>query len=222
MQVGVVQKAISDAYRKEAGLLSSEEIITGRKLLGITQTELARSMHVGVASIKRWEGTQIQTKSMDRALRQALKGNPYGDSYSGNKEFSIPRVKLVLHAFESILNTKLIKKIDKFLFAAKYLWYADMVHFRSEGEGITGAQYAALPYGPQLNNYSDLIDLIKNADVSHAIPLSNVELQSIRRVAATFSTEREIYEASHREVVWSEKAPGTAIPYTDALRLTEI
>ena len=38
-----------------------------------------------------------------------------------------------------------------------------MVAFRNIGRSMTGATYAALPYGPQLNNYSDLIDEIKKA-----------------------------------------------------------
>lgn len=33
------------------------------------------------------------------------------------------------------------------LYAAKYLWYADMVAFRDLGRSITGASYAALPMG---------------------------------------------------------------------------
>ena len=38
---------------------------------------------------------------------------------------------------------------------------------------MTGAAYAVLPNGPQLNNYVDMIDEIKNSDESFADPLSS-------------------------------------------------
>ncbi|MBW2105579.1 MAG: DUF4065 domain-containing protein [Deltaproteobacteria bacterium] len=66
------------------------------------------------------------------------------------------------------LGKRILKRRDKMLFAAKYLWYADMVAFRDLGKSMTGSAYAALPYGPQLNNYRELIDEIKNADETSA------------------------------------------------------
>ncbi len=90
------QKAISDAYRKKVGLLTSEEIQKGRRDLGLTQKTLARKINVGIASIKRWEGGLIQSKSMNTALKSALRGRGVGNNYSGNRALSIPRIKLVI------------------------------------------------------------------------------------------------------------------------------
>jgi hypothetical protein len=70
----------------------------------------------------------------------------------------------VLDSFEKELGRPLLKKDDRMLYAAKYLWYADMVSFRDLGRGMTGATYAALPMSPQLNNYRDLVDEIFRAD----------------------------------------------------------
>ena len=50
--------------------------------------------------------------------------------------------------FEQKLGRVLLKKTDRMLYAAKYLWYADMVAYRDLGAGMTGAGYAALPLGP--------------------------------------------------------------------------
>ena len=72
----------------------------------------------------------------------------------------------MLKEFESVLGKHILRKNDKMLFAAKYLWYADMVAHRETGESLTGSTYAALPYGPQLNNYKDLIQDIIEADES--------------------------------------------------------
>ena len=77
----------------------------------------------------------------------------------------------MLERFSSLLGRKLLKSsADKLLYAAKYLWYADMIAFRETGQGMTGATYAALPHGPQLNNYTELIPLIREADENKADP----------------------------------------------------
>jgi hypothetical protein len=166
------------------------------------------------------KGGTLQSKSMDHALRIALGGKTAGDSCTGNREFSIPRIKLVLKEFESVLGKHILKKNDKMLFAAKYLWYADMVAHRETGESLTGSTYAALPYGPQLNNYRDLIQDIIEADESEAKPLSREEKRIITRVAMKFPEERMAYEAAHKEKIWKKQPNGAIIPYTDSAELT--
>ncbi len=221
-QAAVIQKSIADAYRKSAGLLTGKEIVEGRKRLNLTQEDLARKMSVGIASIKRWEGSGIQTKSMDQALRMALRGETAGDSCTGNRSFSLPRIKLVFTELESALGKKLLKKNDKMLFAAKYLWYSDMIAHRETGQSMTGATYAVLPLGPQLNNYRDLIDDIMKADASTAEPLTPDEHRILARVALRFPRERMAYDAAHRERAWKGRAKGAIIPYTDSSSLTAL
>lgn len=221
-QTSAIQKAISNAYRKSTHLLTGEDIIEGRKKLNLTQADLAKRMNVGIASIKRWEGGLIQSKSMDQALRMALKGETPGNICTGNQEFSIPRIKLVLKQFESVLERTILRKNDKMLFAAKYLWYADMVAHRELGESMTGSTYAALPYGPQLNNYRDLIDDIVKADESKAKPLSPEEKKVINRIAMKFHKEQMIYDAGHREPIWKKQPKGAIIPYSESCELAEI
>lgn len=221
-QTAATQRAISDAYRRVAGLLTGEEIREGRKKLDLTQVDLANRMNVGIASIKRWEGGLIQSKSMDHALRLALNGQIVGDNYTGNRSFSIPKIKLVLRQFESCLGRRILKKNDKMLFAAKYLWYADMLAFRELGESITGSTYACLPLGPQLNNYRDLIDEIKNADEKSAEQLTPEEKKIIGRISMVFPEDQMVFEAAHREKIVERRSIGSIIPYSDSAELTEI
>ncbi len=216
------QKAISDAYRKKVGLLTSEEIKEGRKEIGLTQRSLARKINVGIASIKRWEGGMIQSKSMNSALKIALRGQWVGNNYTGNRALSIPRIKQVIKEFERELGEEFLRENEKMLFDAKYLWYADMLAFREFGRSITGATYAALPYGPQLNNYRDLLPSIKDADEKDAEPLSAEEKRIIARVAKTFPQKRMIIDAAHKETIWKRKSPGMIIAYTDSEELLEI
>lgn len=221
-QTAMLQKSIADTYRKSAGLLTGKEIVEGRKKLNMTQEDLAKKMSVGIASIKRWEGSKIQSKSMDQALRMALSGQSVGDSCTGNRIISIARIKLVLNELETFLGRKLLKKNDKMLFAAKYLWYADMVAHRETGQSMTGATYAALPLGPQLNNYRDLIDDIIKVDAAAAESLSSEEKKIIARLAMKFPREQMVYAAAHREPAWKNKPKGAIIPYTDSGELTAL
>ncbi len=220
--VGALQLVVADAYRTKQGLLTSGEIKKFRKSRNLTQHQLAEIMNLGIASIKRWETGTVQSASMDHALRMQLQCRIQADNYSGNREISLSRIKLVTRQFETLLRKKLLKKGDKFLYLAKYLWYADFVGFRQIGRSLTGASYAAIPYGPQLNNYKDLIDPIKVSNEKESEPLSDEELQILKQVAGKFPEEQIVYDAAHREKIWRETAMGALIPYSRAHELTEI
>lgn len=58
------------SYRKKHGLLSADEIRGIRARFGLTQTELARLLHLGANTISRWEsGRNVQTEAMEMLLR---------------------------------------------------------------------------------------------------------------------------------------------------------
>lgn len=219
---GGVQRAIADGYREKVGLLTSREIKSLREANGFTQQQLADAMNVGIASIKRWETGMIQSRSMDHALRIQLQDDIRTDDYTGNREIDLARIKFIATTFEGILGRRLLKVGDKFLFLAKYLWYADMLAFRRLGKGLTGASYAAMPYGPQLNNYRDLVKPIKNSNAGDAEPLSMEEIRILHQVAEKFPKEKDTYNAAHREKIWQETPIGALISYSKAEELTEI
>ncbi len=196
-QTAETQKAIADAYRKKVGMLTSTELVAYRKRHRLTQEDLANRMNVGLASIKRWEGAIIQSKSMDKMLRFTLSGGICGDPCTGNRPFSIPRIKIVMNQLEMELKRKILKKGDRMLFAS-------------------------MPYGPQLNNYNELVDEIIGADESTEEQLTDEEERIIRKVALMFPKNQQVYDAAHRELIWKEKTKGAMIPYTDISRLTEI
>jgi putative zinc finger/helix-turn-helix YgiT family protein len=63
-------RAISAAFRAEAGLLPPEEIRAGRKRLALTQKELAARLQLADSTLSRWEtGAQIQQRALDVLLR---------------------------------------------------------------------------------------------------------------------------------------------------------
>lgn len=62
--------AISAALRREAGLLSPEEIRANRERLGLTQKQLAQYLRISESTLSRWStGAQIQQRAMDALLR---------------------------------------------------------------------------------------------------------------------------------------------------------
>ena len=64
----------SAAFRKQAGLLSPEQIRSQRLALGLTQQALADLLGVAVFTLSHWEtGAQIQQRSLDRSLRAFFK-----------------------------------------------------------------------------------------------------------------------------------------------------
>ncbi len=219
------QKALSDAYRRMVGLLSSEEIVEGRRKLGWNQEQLAKAASVGIASIKRWEGGLVQTKSMDAILRRALTGKEtLGDTYTGNRgRVSLPRIKLVLGEFGKVLGRRILRSSNTgVLYAGKYLFYADMLAFRELGQSMTGASYAAMPHGPQLDNYRELVESIQAADERDAESLTDQEKRIISRIAKAFPYDQTIYGAVHKEEVFKNKKPGEHIVYTEAERLRRL
>ncbi len=219
---GALQLSIADAYRAKQGLLTSKEIKDLRKSRNLTQRQLAGIMNIGIASIKRWETGTVQSASMDHALRMQLQCRIQADNYSGGREISLPRIKLVARQLEVLIGKRLLKKGDKFLYLSKYLWYADFMCFRQFGRSLTGASYAAITYGPQLNNYRDLIDPIKASDEKEAEPLSDEELRVLKQVVEKFPEEQLVFEAAHLEKIWLEADTGALIPYSCAHELTEI
>jgi putative zinc finger/helix-turn-helix YgiT family protein len=61
---------ISRAFRRQAGLLTPEEIRQKREALGLKQKELAERLGVAKETLSRWEtGGQVQQRSLDRLLR---------------------------------------------------------------------------------------------------------------------------------------------------------
>lgn len=220
-EAATMQEQLADAYRQAVGLLGSEEIRRHRQEKGLSQQALAETLDVGIASIKRWETGVVQSKSMDTLLRTLLQDHPCNE-HTGNREFSIPRIRLVLDAFETALARPLLKKDDRMLYAAKYLWYADMAACRDLGLSMTGATYTALPMGPQLNNYRDLVEEIFKAELASVSILSKPEIAIITAVARTFPTNKRVYDASHREAIWQRCATGAIISYSRAAELTEM
>ena len=158
-QMNVLRRATADKYKKLHSLLTSSELIAYREKLGMSQSSFARYLHVGEASIKRWETYYVQDLSQDEHIRLKcdeayaeinffdvywIRHKP--DVYSGNRKFNLQLFKnvalfLVQYAKESII------------FLNKLHFYVDFLHFKKYGTSLTGARYVPLKYGPCPDQY---------------------------------------------------------------------
>ncbi len=67
--VDSANRRISDAFRREAGLLTPEEIRAGRIRCGLDQQTFADQLGIAVSTLSRWEtGAQIQQRSLNRLM----------------------------------------------------------------------------------------------------------------------------------------------------------
>jgi len=65
-----LQEDAIELYRKKHGLLSADEIRAIRQRFGLTQSDLARLLHLGANTVSRWEsGRNVQTQAMELLLR---------------------------------------------------------------------------------------------------------------------------------------------------------
>ena len=62
-------RRISEAFRREAGLMTPEEIRAGRIRCGLDQQTFADLLGIAVSTLSRWEtGAQIQQRSLNRLI----------------------------------------------------------------------------------------------------------------------------------------------------------
>ena len=125
----------------------------------------------------------------------------------------------------------------------KLMFYADFLHFRAFGAGITGWRYVRLPHGPVPDEFQTLIAALVEAGVidireedygdgfvgERLVPLMDPDptvlddgeiatLTRVQRHFASWSSTR-ISAASHDEPAWCETAHRQPIAYDYAHRL---
>ena len=69
VMIDSANRRVSEAFRREAGLLTPEEIRAGRTRCGLDQQAFAELLGISVSTLSRWEtGAQIQQRSLNRLM----------------------------------------------------------------------------------------------------------------------------------------------------------
>lgn len=122
----------------------------------------------------------------------------------------------------------------------KLLFYADFIHYKKHGYGITGLTYKALPFGPVPEHWGTLYSSLPGIDMEEFVypsgqsgiklesiktdenVLSESELTTLGKVCKYFAEMNagEISQTSHLEKGWIEnKDNRSAISYQNAFAL---
>jgi putative zinc finger/helix-turn-helix YgiT family protein len=229
----------ADTYREKHGLLTSDDIIQRRKKLGMNQEQFAEYLHVGLASIKRWETTFVQEPAHDEHIRiktsyedaeknvfdLKVRSNP--DEFTGNRSFN----------YESFANLTLYltETFKSPLYINKGLFYADFIHYKKYKKSITGSEYVKLQYGPCPNNFQLLFekmladgkmekstkhDCLAKVKVVHEA-FDDLEWESILIVVNLAQTKgkKRVFDLSHEEKAFKDVPFFSRISYKYAEKL---
>jgi putative zinc finger/helix-turn-helix YgiT family protein len=124
----------------------------------------------------------------------------------------------------------------------KLLWYADFLHFREHGVGITGLAYQHLQYGPVPVGWNYLYAVLPEDEFEVVVEdfpngasgeriraakeppmgiLSNSEIRVLQSVHDDLALKgaKEISEISHREAAWLETGQQEIISYEWSTKL---
>lgn len=239
-QANVLRKATVDTYKKNSNLLTSDEVKGFREGLGMSQSQFATYLGVGVASVKRWETYFVQDKSQDDLIRikcdpssasnNALEvrwAHEHPDKHNGFRKFDLDVCKNVL--------SKIIEVAPSPLFFFKVVFYVDFIHFKRFGRGVTGMQYSCFEYGPIPKDYDRLInylidkndfsrngqhDLKSNISFNESL-FSTDELATINHVYSIVEKEgkKYLFDKSHEEEAFKSCGFLETLNYEDAKSL---
>ncbi len=239
-QMGHLRKAAADQYRKNHNLLTSEEIVKFRSMLGMSQVAFANYLKVGEASIKRWETYFVQEEVQDEHIRLKC-DEAYAefnalnvhwkchapDIYSGNRRFSWELFKQCARFLVTVLKSP--------LFLNKGFFYADFKHFERYKTSITGARYVHLEYGPCPDQYQNLSQrliqegvllsagnhLLKSGQEPNMDVFDDSEKAILKLIVdlAKLDGGQKLLKMSHQEAAYKKTEPLELISYDHAKSL---
>lgn len=165
--------AFKDAYRKRAGLLTSEEIRNIREVYGVSQKDLAAILGWGLATVTRYENYQVQDRAHDDVLRTIETDPSWFLEKLKNEKSRLPAKAFTRYFGRAKENY--CKRKNQYLSNAIYAIYADF-----EDESITG--------GVQLN-LDKVVDAI-NYLASKVSSLHKVKLMKMLWYADALNYKR--------------------------------
>lgn len=178
-----LRRLFNDAYRSKHDLVTTLEIKTLRKAIGLNQRDFARLIGLGEISVARYESGFIPSKANSLRIRQLnhldqLK-TIYKDTKTDLSERAIQNIDAYIENFVSIENgnrvydktrffaltaffVKLANEADIKMYVTKlnkYMFYSDFLAFKRIHKSLTGSRYVRLSFGPVPNRYDFKYDM---------------------------------------------------------------
>lgn len=260
---------VYNQYRVKHGIPFPDEISGIREHYGLSAAKMAQILGFGINQYRIYEDGEVPSVSNARTITaarekdifmsfveasksemneqeylrirkkvEAAKGDykPTGQSseYTGFRSMALDKIADVVRLIIAKIGSTFVTKMNKLLF------YADFIHYKKHGYGITGLTYKALPFGPVPEHWGTLYSSLPGIDMEEFVypsgqsgirleaitaaenVLSESELATIDAVCEYFGKMNagEISQASHLEKGWIEnKDNRSAISYQDAFAL---
>ena len=260
---------VYNQYRAKHGIPFPDEISGLREHYGLSAAKMAQILGFGINQYRMYEDGEVPSVSNARTIIAAREKDVFmsfveasksemseqeylrikkkveaaiGDykpivqpsEYTGFRSLSTDKVANVVRLIISTIGSTFVTKMNKLLF------YADFIHYKNHGYGITGITYKALPFGPVPEHWGTLYSSLHGIEMEEFVYpsgqsgvkleaientdniLDESELCTIENVCALFSnmSAGEISQTSHLEKCWIEnKDTRSHISYQDAFAL---
>lgn len=263
---------VYNQYRRKHGIPFPDEIAAIREHYGLSAAKMAQILGFGINQYRMYEDGEVPSVSNARAIMAAREKEVFlsfveasksemsdqeyqrirkrvegveGDckpavqpsEFTGFRSLSLKKVADAVRVIISTIGPTFVTKMNKLLF------YADFIHYKKHGYGITGITYRALPYGPVPERWGALYSSLPGVEMEEFVYpsgqsgiklevnenkeyiLNESELSTIENVCSLFSnmSAGEISQTSHLEKGWIEnKDNRSPISYQNAFELKMI
>lgn len=260
---------VYNQYRIRHGIPFPDEIAGLRKHYGLSAAKMAQILGFGINQYRMYEDGEVPSVSNARTIvaarekavfmefveasKSEMSEQEYlrvkkkaeaadGDykavgqpsEYTGFRSISLHKTADAVGLIISKIGPTFVTKMNKLLF------YADFLHYKKHGYGITGITYKALPFGPVPESWGALYSALPGINMEEFVypsgqsgirletareaenGLNEAELSTIERVCSLFSemSAGEISRISHLEKGWIENNDSrSAISYQNAFML---
>ena len=260
---------VYNQYRVRHGIPFPDEISGLREHYGLSAAKMSQILGFGINQYRMYEDGEVPSVSNARTIIAAREKDVFmsfveasksdmteqeyqrirkkveaadGDykpivlpsEYTGFRSLSTDKVANVVRLIISTIGSTFVTKMNKLLF------YADFIHYKKHGYGITGITYKALPFGPVPEQWGTLYSSLSGINMEEYVYpsgqsginleaientdniLNESELSTVEKVCTLFSnmSAGEISQTSHLEKGWIEnKDTRASISYQDAFAL---
>ena len=260
---------VYNQYRVRHGIPFPDEISGLREHYGLSAAKMSQILGFGINQYRMYEDGEVPSVSNGRTIIAAREKDVFmsfveasksdmteqeyqrirkkveaadGDykpivlpsEYTGFRSLSTDKVANVVRLIISTIGSTFVTKMNKLLF------YADFIHYKKHGYGITGITYKALPFGPVPEQWGTLYSSLSGINMEEYVYpsgqsginleaientdniLNESELSTVEKVCTLFSnmSAGEISQTSHLEKGWIEnKDTRASISYQDAFAL---
>ena len=260
---------VYNQYRAKHGIPFPDEISGLREHYGLSAAKMSQILGFGINQYRMYEDGEVPSVSNARTIIAAREKDVFmsfvkasksemseqeyqrirkkveaadgnykpivlPSEYTGFRSLSTDKVANVVRLIISTIGSTFVTKMNKLLF------YADFIHYKKHGYGITGITYKALPFGPVPEQWGTLYSSLSGINMEEYVYpsgqsginleaientdniLNESELSTVEKVCTLFSnmSAGEISQTSHLEKGWIEnKDTRASISYQDAFAL---